>query len=546
MAANIPWIHRERPGISGGVSVRRTAMSSVSEVETAHHAASLAARDMASWSNYRISPDAALLPELDTINARVDDLSRNNGIAAGAERTFVDNVIGPRIRCKPNPDRIALGKSPEWVAEWSQIVESKFGSFFDTDWFDAGLRYNGHVSTRLLARTFAANGEGLALPLYTKRNNSRWNTCVQLIDPARLSNPYGQADTQTLRGGIEIDPVTTAAVAYHIRKSHPGDAFSMRSAFSAGSWERIPAYQAFGRRRVLHVYESERVGQTRGKSIVAAVARQFKMLDKYGLEQVRLAVLNSLVFGALETPLDQASIVEMMGGEAGGIDNPSAAFSNYQDAINEWRVQMRGGAIIPMPPGTSLKAFSPNNQNAASFDQFFTTVLKQVGAGLNLGYELTSKDFSKSNYSSARAALLEAWRYFLSVRQFLTDHWLMPLFDLWFEEAVQRGEIPDCTPNDYYPNQLAWTRCNFTFAGRGWVDPLKEALAAKARMDAGISTMADECAEQGRDWREQLEQMARENTMAEELGLPLPHMANPRIAAAEIAADTRLAVAGSD
>ncbi|AWN43159.1 phage portal protein [Methylobacterium durans] len=546
-ASSIPWVHRERPGLGGGVTVRRTAMSAVAEVETAHHAASLAARDMATWSNFRISPDAALLPELDTIAARVDDLTRNNGIAAGAERTFVDNVIGPRVRCKPNPDRIALGRSAEWVAEWSQQVESLFGSYFDTDWFDAGLRYNGHVSTRLLARTIAATGEGLALPLYTKRNGSRWNTCIQLVDPARLSNPNGSADTSTLRGGVEIDAVTTAAVAYHIRKSHPGDAFSLRSAFSAGAWERIPAYQAFGRRRVIHVYESERVGQTRGKSIVAAVARQFKMLDKYAVEQVRLAVLNSLVFGALETPLDQQSIVEMMGGAgADGLDDPSAAFAAYQSAINEWRVQMRGGAIIPMPPGTNLKPFAPNNQNAASFEQFFRTVLKQVGAGLNIGYELTSKDFSQSNYSSARAALLEAWRYFLSVRQFLVDHWLDPIFDLWFEEAVQRGLIPDCTPDDYYPNQRAWTRCNWTFAGRGWVDPLKEALAAKARMDGNISTMADECAEQGRDWREQLEQMARENALADELGLPRPHVANPRIAAAEIAADTKLAVAGND
>lgn len=545
MVAAVPWVHRKAPGIGGGVSVRRTSMSAVPEVETAHHAASYAAKDMATWSGYRISPDAALLPELDTINARVDDLARNNGIAAGAERTFIDNVVGPRVTCKPNPDRLATGMSPEEAADWAEVVESKWASFFDTDWFDAGLRYNGHVSTRLQARMIAAHGEALALPLYTKRNNSRWNTCFQLVDPARLSNPNGRADTTTLRGGIELDPVTTAATAYHIRKSHPGDFYGLRGSFGGGDWERIPAYQAFGRRRVLHIYESERVGQTRGKSVIAAVARQFKMLDHYMREQLRLAVLNSLVFGALETPLDQASIVEMMGGESGGIDDPSSAFGNYQDAINEWRVQMRGGAIIPMPPGTSLKPFAPN-QNLSGLEQFAGVMLKSIGTGLNMPYELVFRDFSKSNYSSARAALLEAWRYFLSVRQFLTDTWLAPVYDLWFEEAVQRGEIPNCTPDDYYRNQIAWTRCKWTFAGRGWVDPLKEALAAKARIESGISTLSDECAEQGRDWREQMEQQARENMLADKLGIPRPHVPNPKIGAAEIAADTKLAVAGSN
>ena len=466
--------------------------------------------------------------------------TRNNGIAAGAERTFVDNVIGPRIACKPNPDRIAIGKDANWVAEWSPKVESLWGSFFDTDWFDAGLRYNGHVSTRLQARMIAATGEALALPIWTRRNGSKWNTCLQLVDPARLSNPSSRPDTTYLRGGIELDRAPgNAAVAYHIRKAHPGDWFALGGTVG-GEWERIPAYQTWGRRRVLHVYESERVGQTRGKAVIASVARQFRMLDKMNTEQLRLAVLNSLVFAALETPLPQEQLVDLLGGETG---NVADGFNSYKDAINEWRVQMRGGAIIPMPPGTSMKPFAPQQQ-MSNLETFTSVMLKNIGAGLNMPYELVFRDFSKSNYSSARAALLEAWRYFLSIRQFIVDHWLAAVFDLWFEESVQRGMIPDCTPDDYYANQLAWTRCSWIFSGRGWVDPAKEAAAAQIRMDAGITTLADECGEQGKDWRVQMEQAARENTLADELGLPRPHVPNARIVAAALAADARRDVAG--
>lgn len=513
------------------------------EVETAHHAASLLARDMASWNTMRISPDAALLPELDTMSARIDDLVRNNGIASGAERTFVDNVVGPRVTCKPNPDRIALGRDAAWADAWSRQVESLWSSFADTDWYDAGLRYNFHVSTRLSVRMIAATGEAVALPMWTQRSGSRWNTCMRLVDPARLSNPQGRADSATMRGGIEIDPVTTAAVAYNIRKTHPGDIFGLSSlgSFGMGEWERIPAYMEHGRRRVIHLYESDRVGQTRGKAAITSVARQFRMVDKFSTEQLRLAVLNSLIFAALETPMTPEGIAGLIADNADAIgsQNPLQA---YQALLNEYRVQMKGGAMLALPPGTKMSSFNPS-QNLTALDSFFEVMLRQVGAGLNLGYELTTKDFSKSNYSSARAALLEAWRYFTSVRQFIIDHWCSVNFDLWFEEAVNRGVIPDCTPDDYYQNQVAWTRCKWIFAGRGWVDPFKEAKGAQIRLQAGIDTYSDASGEQGRDWRGQMDQLATEYAYAREIGLPWPPAA-PVASAASAQADDTAALDG--
>lgn len=532
--------YRVRAGDISGQSARAVASVSMPEVETSHHAASLLARDMATWSTFRTSPDAALLPEIDALTARTDDLVRNNGIAAGAERTFVDNVVGPRITCKPNPDRVALKKEAGWVDGWSREVESLWQSFTDTDWFDAGLRYSFHTATRLQARTIAATGECLALPLWLdrERTGSKWRTTIQLVDPARLSNPFGKVDGARLRGGIELDDLG-AATAYHIRKTHPGDGYSL-GALIAGEWERVPAYMPWGRRRVLHFYEAERVGQTRGKAVVTSVARLFRMFDKKTTEELRLAVLNSLVFAGLETPMDQQSIVDMFGG--GENTDP---FGAYQSALNEWRIQMKGGAMIPLPPGTKMVPFAPQ-RSYSDLDSFTTVMLRSIGTGLNMPYELVFRDFSKTNYSSARAALLEAWRYFSTVRQFLIDRWCAPIFDLWFEEAVGRGLIPDCTPDDYYANQVAWTRCKWIFAGRGWVDPLKEARAAEFRLKSKITTLADEAGEQGHDWREQIEQDAREQAYQREQyevqGLPWPPAAKVAVAPADANDDAQQAI----
>jgi lambda family phage portal protein len=522
------WTKRGRPRIKARTAARMDmggsygspaggASPMLPEVETRYAAASRRARDMASWPAWRISPDAALLPEQDAINARIEDLTRNNGIARSARRTLVDNVIGPRVTCKPNPDQHTIGRplSPDW----QRTVQGEWETFADTTWFDAGGRHTFHSATRLAVNSLASNGEALALPTWIQGNGrgtfSRWFTCLQMVHPARLSNPDGRSDDINIRGGIELNE-RGEPIAYNIEKTHPGDT---ARGLALREWETIPAYQTWGRVRVIHLYDQEDVGLTRGVSALASVLRQFAMLDKFSTERLRLAVLDSLMFAALETPLDSQGVQELFGepGEA----NPMGA---YYEALQEWQVNMRGGALIPIPPGTTMKPFMPP-RGMSELEPFSVLMLRNIAAGLDYPYELLTKDFSKTNYSSARAALLEAWRTFQAKRQLVIDHWIRPIYDLWFEEAVNRGRIPECTPADYYNNQVAWTRAKWLFAPRGWVDPLKEARGVQIRKDAGITTLEDLAGEQGMDWVDMLEQQARENERADLLGVPRPHVA---------------------
>jgi lambda family phage portal protein len=147
--------------------------------------------------------------------------------------------------------------------------------------------------------------------------------------------------------------------------------------------------------------------------------------------------------------------------------------------------------------------------------------LRNVSAGMNLPYELLVKDFSKTNYSSARAALLEAWRYFNGRRRWLSDYWLREVYALWLEEAVNAGEIE--APG-FYDNKYAYCRAKFIFGGRGWVDPVKDATASRMRVEGFVSTLEQECAEQGLDLEEVLDQRQIEAAMMRERGLSMPAM----------------------
>lgn len=467
--------------------------------DTSHASASRMARELSSWQPNNGSADSDLLPELSTIVARSRDLARNHGVASSAIQTLADNVVGVGFRLYSRPDYKLLSQSNEWAENWQTKVESLWRSWAETFNCDAGLGLNFNGLTTQVFKSCLINGEALALVLWLK--DRPFATSIQLIEPDRLSNPKGCPDSKYLRGGIEIDKFGTP-VAYYVRKGHPGDYWV---GGNGDEWEKIPAKTSFGRQRVIHVFDRERIGQTRGKPILSAIMPMFKMLDHYERSELQAAIVNAMIAAFIETPMDGESLNEMFGGNA----------DDYLNAKKEWRVKLEGGSVIPVFPGDKVSSFTPSRPNSA-YGTFIENVLRHIGTGLNIPYELLLKDFSKTNYSSARAALLEAWRYFNGRRAWLSAYWATPVYELWLEEAINKGLIEAPL---FYQNKYAYTRCKWIGPGRGWVDPVKEAQACKIRMESGLSTLEEECASQGLDWEEVLIQRAREKAKIKELGL---------------------------
>lgn len=298
--------------------------------DTSHKAASHNLREIASWLPGKGSADSDLLPELDTIVARSRDLSRNHGIAAGAMQTLSDNIVGTGFRLSAKPDYRLLGKTKEWEEEWQAHVESLWRSWSETFECDAAKSLTFQGLTTQVFKSCLINGEALAIPLWLK--DRKFSTAIQLVEPDRLSNPNGQTDSKTLRGGIEIDKYG-APVAYYIQKDHPGDFWT-----GTASWERIPAFTSFGRRRVLHVHDISRIGQSRGKPVFSSIMPMFKMLDHYERSELQAAIVNAMIAAFIETPMDGESLNELFGGSS----------DDYLSAKKDWQVKLEGGSIIPV------------------------------------------------------------------------------------------------------------------------------------------------------------------------------------------------------
>lgn len=494
---------------------RRLAAESAAPSMAAHRGAASGRDDhyFTQWHPGLGSADADLLADLPNLTARSRDLGRNNGLMAGAMQTHRDNIVGAVLRLSANPEYRLLGLNREQAREWGNTVEPRFRSWGDTTECDAqrtctllGIAHQALTGAML-------NGDAIVLPLWLPRREARWSTRLLVVESDRLSTPPWLSANPTVRAGIETDQYG-APVAYHIQRYHPGDLCGSYAVHTGGfqQWERIPAFTAWGRRRVIHLHDKDRTGQSRGKPLVSAVIRDFKMAGDYSSNELQASVANSLVAAFLESDLSQEASQSLFGEKPR--DEWNMSVDEARGSLQSLR-HLKPGAIIPLPVGARLSSYSPGRPNAA-FEAFMLAVLRHIAAGMNMSYELLLKDFSKTNYSSARATLLEVWRYFSGRRRWLTDVLLRPVYELWLEEAVNAGEVE---APDFYANSYAWSRCRFIFGGRGWVDPVKEAQASVLRMNAGLTTLEQECAEQGADYEEVLDQLAIEKSMKEARGL---------------------------
>jgi lambda family phage portal protein len=483
---------------------------------SSYAAASYDDPSLVGWYPHGGSADSDLLDELDTIVPRSRDLERNNGYVHGAKQTYCDNIIGHQLSVNPSPNREVLGWTPDQADAWSRQVRAQFETWFNQPTeIDATMMQNGRELTVQALAGWFMNGDSLAVPLWRPTQFGRWNTRLQAVETDRVETPPFMTGRKTIRKGIEYDRVG-AIKAIWVRKTHPGEGHMLSATSSTAElvdgpyqYRRIPAFTPWGRRRFVMLMDKERPGQSRGRPMVTAIMREIRMAGHYTRTELQATIANSLVAGVLKSSLDPETAQSLFNSGTDRDDYWRSSFAKYAP-------KLKPGGILQLPLGADFESHVPGRPNQA-FDAFMQSVLHNVAAGLGISYEVLAKDFSRTNYSSARATMLEVWRFFLSKRAWIEAQWLQPIYELWFEEAVNAGVI---SAPGYYENRHAYTRCSrWTMAGRGWVDPMKEAQGAQLRRRSRITNLKHECAEQGLDWRDVVDQAAIEEQYMREKGI---------------------------
>jgi len=480
-------------------------------------------RELMTWHPPLISPDALINPNKELADARGVDSVSNDGFALGAVQTHRDSIIGAQYRLNAQPDWEILGAPEGWAEEFQKYVESHFNLIADAPeaWFDAQRVNTLTGLLRLAVGGFVMTGEVLGTVEWIREQGRPFNTAIQMVSPSRLTNPNGESDNKFLRRGIKRD-IYGRALGYHFRVSYPMDIFNN---FDDYRWRYVPAEKPWGRRQVLHIVEQLQPDQTRGVAEMVSVLKQMRMTKRFQDVTLQNAVVNATYAAAIESELPREMVFGAMGagqpGLAEGLGQYMAALAEYVKASEN--IQIDGVKMPHLFPGTKL-SLKPMGTPGGIGTGFEESLQRHTAAALGLSYEEFARDFSKTNYSSARASMAGSWKYMQARKKTVADRMAHMIYTLWFEEKINRNEIPlwkGATSDIFYDPVMRQAMLAGTWIGasRGQIDEMKETQSAIMRIKAGLSTYEAECAQLGNDFRKVFHQAAREKRMIETLGL---------------------------
>lgn len=442
---------------------------------------------------------------LQTLRIRARDLAMGVPLAAGAIKTYRTNVIGSGLTPKPTIDGEAIGLTEDQASELEKQISREFNLWADSVNCDAERLATFYELQQLAFINWLTSGDVFAVLQMKERAGTPYELCIQLIEADRVCTPGNdlEVDLDTkIVGGVEVDG-NGEVVAYHIARHHP---LSYRST-DKREWIRVEAFgRESGRRNILHVMSRERIGQRRGVPILAPVIESLKQLGRYTDAELVAAVVSGLFTVFIEKDQDRASL------PFGELEEPQEALV---DAGDKNTVEMGSGAIVDLATGEHATVATPGRPNAG-FDGFVTAISKQIGAALELPYELLVKQFTAS-YSASRAALLEAWKSFSMWRDWMVEKLCQPIYEEWFTEAVAKNRI---NAPGFFADQAiakAYVAAQWYGPTPGQLDPVQEVEAAERRVQYGFSTRAKEAAElTGTDYLDNVRAIKRENELLRE------------------------------
>jgi len=439
------------------------------------------------WATTITSADAELGASLRPLRSRSRALIRDAAYAKRAKVIVVNNVIGGGIGIQGQvknsrgtlQKRINDDIEEAWV-EWSRADNCHTG----------GALHFADLERMAMGEVFDA-GEVFIRKHFRKFGNSKIPYALEIIESERVIDeftPIAIANNR-IRMGVESDEFHRP-IAYWIRKIHPGETH-----FTAGETdavERVPAEQ------IIHLRLIDRWPQTRGEPWLHAVVRKLNDMDGYSEAEIIAARAAACYMGFIETNEEYGEETETGARE----------------------IELEAGIVERLIPGEKFNSFNPNRPNN-NMDPFMRMMLREVAAGVGPSYESLSRDYSQSNYSSSRLALLD-------------DRDLWRVFQMWFirsfrevvhreflQQAVAARVIQSIPVEDYFSQPLKFEKARFKPRGWGWVDPAKEVDAYKEAIKSGLTTASHvvSLTGDGRDIEDVYEERDQELKLAKEKGL---------------------------
>ena len=423
------------------------------------------------WANADLlSANAANNPQVRrTLRSRARYEVANNSYARGIISTMANDCVGtgPRIQMLTTEDAT------------NRVIEQEF-----MRWAEA-ISLPEKLRTMRMAR--AESGEAFCMLVANPKVDSLVKLDLRLIEADQVATPDLARWFTTAVDGIVFDAHGNP-IEYHLLKNHPGDSLARFSL----DYDRIPAAA------MVHYLRTDRPGQSRGIPEITPALPLFAQLRRYTLA----------VLAAAETAADFAAVLYT--------DAPANGEADPVEPMDLVELERRMATVLP--GGWKLGQVQAQ-QPSTTYAEFKKEILNEIARCLNMPFNVACGNSSGYNYASGR---LDHQVYYKSIR---VDQAHMGIAVLdrvlraWLDEAIL---ISDFLPLWLRTAAFRDLSHQWFWDGQEHVDPAKEANAQATRLQNHTTTLAYEFARQGRDWESELRQRAKEFSLMNQLGLPVP------------------------
>ena len=443
------------------VAAKREAWRQVWE-ETKNYDAAGYGRSNANWYVFNRSAEDTDRYSRDTVRARARDLERNSDLMNSIIGPFVRNVVGGGLILQAGTPNTKLNDEIENL--WRVWCKKRNCDITATQSLNQMLR--------MAVRRKKVDGGILFVKRYTKGGVLPFKLQLFEVDELDVMQTSPKHKGNRVIGGIEYDQYN-APVGYWIRQ-YTTDGMSMVD----------PIYLKAD--DVIFYFSKRRPSQLREMSDMSQTITRTRDANEY-ITAVSVKQRIEACFG----------IAVKKQYPTGGIGRSVAKTEPMQTYAGK---QITPGMIMELNPGDDIQSINPQGQSTDSA-QFVKLLQRLIGAGQGISYEATSRDMSQTTYSSARQAIIEDGITYAEEDELLVDV-LDEIYETFIISAVLSGAL---TIPDFWDKKDRYFTHSFDKPPKPWIDPSKETVATKTALQTGQKTFKQIAAENGADWRKQID-----------------------------------------
>ena len=397
-------------------------------------------------------------------------LQRDNFIVGQGVRRLVNNIVQDGFRLDPrtgNTDANALLRD-KWN-RWAGNPEA----------CDVAGEHNFHAQEKLALKQTIVDGDIIS---YLTDSGA-----AQLFEAHRLRTPTNARKRQPpVVHGVELED-GRRRLSYWVTRD---DIDPMQTVQRVGEIKKLPARNAAGHRVVLHLYRPDRVTQTRGVSAFAPIVDPVSQGDDLFFAQLVKAKVASCYTVFEEYP--------ELGIPGAGTQLGERTTESQADGSERTVEGIAPGMIHRGGPGAKLTGFSPNVPNAEFF-QHVMLIFSVIAVNLDLPVHLLLLDPSQTNFSGWRGAMEQAKIGFRDYQSWFAGDYHTPTYEWqvrrWLAEDPRVKAFAAMEGVDIFGHR--WNLPSWPY-----IEPYKDAMAAKVTRRNGGNSDRRIQADLGRDWND--------------------------------------------